>query len=317
MLGTLISAFALEKAASPAITSALTHGGVGVAAPTNEPAAVAALTWVGTPAIAAAWSPILRPLGLALAMQGVFCHGSPQVSFSDSSGAPRSCELADLLIVVDDCTSGTIQDRRAVLVQAKLFSASRAISTAGTAAHQLDLYMRWPSFRFRSSAYGSAPRDFSAAGPGSVGESGRYGGIDLRPRPAVWEHLIPASSMTFGSGDQLSWFLSEMVAGSTAFGREAISGGKDDWSSTVDELLSVTASQSVTLTASLGPGGSRSRGESATASMVGQNPQPPSTVSLGIAGLPPDGIDVRETGPDGGISVLRVAIERLPLREEE
>src|SRR5258706_7467198 len=117
MLGTRISTSALESAASPAITSALMHGGAGVAAPTNEPAAVAALTWVGTPAIAAAWSPILRPLGLALAMQGVFCHGSPQASFSDSSGAPRSCVLADLVIVVDDSSSGTIHDRRALVVQ--------------------------------------------------------------------------------------------------------------------------------------------------------------------------------------------------------
>jgi hypothetical protein len=314
MLGTRISTSALEIAASPAITSALMHGSTGVAAPTNEPTAVAALTWAGTPAIAAAWSPILRPLGLAVTMQGVFCHGSPQVSFSDSSGVIRTCELADLLLVVDDCTSGAIQDRRAVLVQAKLFSASRAISTAGTAAHQLDLYMRWPSFQFTSGAYGAAPREFSAAGPGSVGESGRYGGIDLRPRPVVWEHLIPASAMAFGLGTQLSHFLSEMVAGSSAFGREAIVGGADDWSSTVDELLSVTAAQSVTLTASLGSGGSRSRGESATASMIGQIPQLRPIASPGIAGLPPGGIGVRETGPDGGISVVRVAIERLPLR---
>jgi hypothetical protein len=127
--------------------------------------------------------------------------------------------------------------------------------------------------------------------------------------------LIPAATMVFGSGTQLSYFLSEMVAGSSAFGREAISGGADDWSSTIDELLSVTASQSVTLTASLGLGGSRPRGESATASMIGQIPQLPPMVSFGIAGLPPDGIGVRETGPDGGISVVRAAIERLPMRE--
>jgi hypothetical protein len=169
---------------------------------------------------------------------------------------------------------------------------------------------------FTSSAYKATSRDFAASGPGLVGESGRYGGIDLSPRPVVWEHIIPSSSMSAGTGTQLADFLSEMVVSSTAFGREATPGGSDDWSSTVDELLSVTAAQTVSLAASLS-GGSRPRGASATASMFID-----SMISAlggtmshgglhGSAGAPPSTIGPRETGPDGGISVLRIAIERL------
>ena len=197
-----LSAASLAKAAAPAITNALTSGGPGVKAPTSEPTAVAAITWVATSAIAAAWSPILRPHGLVAVLHGVFCHGSPQVSFTDGSGTARTCELADLLIVADDCTSGSISDRRALLVQAKLFTTVRTISTSGTAAHQLDLYTRWPSFSFTSSAYTATARDFAASGcPGMTSESGRYGGIDLPSRPAVWEHLVPTTAgMRAGTG---------------------------------------------------------------------------------------------------------------------
>jgi len=253
-------------------------------------------------------------------LNGVFCHGSPQVSFTDAAGTSRRCELADLLIVVDDCTGTAVSDRRALLVQAKLFSSAGTISTSGTAAHQLDLYSRWPSFTFTSSAYKATSRDFAASGPGLVGESGRYGGIDLSPRPVVWEHIIPSSSMTAGTGTQLADFLSEMVIGSTAFGREATPGGSDDWSSTVDELLSVTAAQTVSLAASLS-GGSRPRGASATASMFidsmisALGAAVPHTGLRGSADVPPSTVGPRETGPDGGISVLRIAIERSEERE--
>jgi hypothetical protein len=316
MLSTL-NASSLAKAAAPAITNALTHGGPGVKAPTNEPTAVAAVTWVATTAIATAWSPLLRPHGLVASLHGVFCHGSPQVTFSDASGATRRCELADLLIVADDCTTGSISDRRAVLVQAKRFSKGKKISTSGTAAHQLDLYTRWPSFNFTSAAYNATARNFGKSGPGSMGESGRYGGIDLSPLPVVWEHIAPAaSSMSAGAGTQLAEFLSDMLIGSPAFGRAATSGGVDDWSSTVDELLSVTAAQTVRLKASLGAGIGRGRGTSATASFVVYELDLRDAIfggalANGGAGLPPSMVGPPETGPDNGISIIRIAVDRI------
>jgi hypothetical protein len=74
MLGATVSVSSLTKAAAPAIANALAFGGLGIAAPTNEPTAVAAVTWVATSTIAAAWSPLLRPHGLVAILHGVFCH---------------------------------------------------------------------------------------------------------------------------------------------------------------------------------------------------------------------------------------------------
>lgn len=314
MLSTL-SAASLASAAAPIIANALARGGPGIARPTTEATAVAAVTWVTPSAIAAAWSPLLRPYGLTAKLYGVFCHGSPQVSFADASGVTRRCELADLLLVVDDCTGGPISDRRAVLVQAKLFSAARTISTSGPAAHQLDLFTRWPSFNFTAAIYNPAARNFSTSGPGNVGESGRYGGIDLVPLPVIWEQIIAASRMAAGTGTGLAEFLSEMLVGAASFGREAIPGGSDDWSSTIDELLSVTAAGTVRLKASLG-GTSRARGTSAIAAILvgslasAMDQANKSHAAFGGAG-PPSLVMPPETGPDGGISVLRVAIERI------
>jgi hypothetical protein len=304
---------ALAKAADPAIAGALTHGGLGVKAPTSEPTAVAAVTWVATSAIAAAWSPLLRPHGLVATLHGVFCHGSQKVSFNDVSGAKRTCELADLLIVVDDCTGGSVSDRRAVLVQAKLFSKARTISTSGTAAHQLDLYTRWPSFNFTSAAYVATARDFGASGcPGSKAEAGRYGGIDLTPLPAVWENIVPTvAGMAAGTGTFLAEFLSKMVVGAPTFGRATTPKGSDDWSSTVDELLLITAGQTVRLAASLGTGPGRGRGTSATASLVADQPAATLVEVFRGLGAPPPTVSPPERGPDGGISVIRIAVERI------
>ena len=181
----------LINAAGRLVAAALQKGNPpAVASPSNEPTAVAAVTWVAMPDIVAQWRPVLRPLGFKIALHSVFCHQSPQVSFLDRSGKTQRCELADLLIVVDETASGAIQDRRAVFVQAKMFSASGVISISTASRDQLELYELWPSFSFVSGPYKPVPRDFAGSGqPGSSNEFGPLRGYrSPSDRSAVGAH---------------------------------------------------------------------------------------------------------------------------------
>lgn len=224
------------------------------------------MTWVGVPNIVASWRPLVSPLGLALSVHSVFVHGSPKVDFIDSSGSSAQCELADLLLVIDDLTGGKVQDRRAVLVQAKLFDASGGFSLSGTALDQLDLFEHWHWFDFRSSSYGKKRRDFRLAGqPGHHYEFGRYGGIGgvaKAPMPFEWEHIAPSSkpAMKRKAGSDFASFLAAMAVGHSGMGREAYPGGSDDWSATVEDLLRVSAPNLVALKSSLGKGNRHPRG---------------------------------------------------------
>lgn len=295
----------LVAAAGSTVTTALQSGNPPkYTAPSDEPSAVATVTWVAMPDVVALWRPVLRPLGFHISLHGVFCHGSPQVSFVDRSGATQQCELADLLIVVDETVSGAIRDRRAVFVQAKKFSSSGAISITARTRDQLELYEYWHSFSFVSGPYSPTSRDFTRSGqPGSSGESGRYGGIDLLPTVPLWEHIVPSSSspMRRGGGIAFTEFVAGMVVGEAGIGREAHASGSDDWSSTIDEILSITAGLSTTVPKSLGPGVPHRRGVT-TAALVGRPPSPP-----------PDGT-LRGEG-DSGISFVHVSCSALTVRE--
>src|SRR5690349_11491931 len=111
----------MTKTADAAVANALSGKTTGwlTSAPTTEPNAVAAIVSVGLPDAASGWSGVLKPMGYSVNVIGVFCHQTPMASFTDSSGNPQTRELADLLVVIDEKVSGSIQDRRAVLVQAK------------------------------------------------------------------------------------------------------------------------------------------------------------------------------------------------------
>jgi hypothetical protein len=254
---------ALGKSADIEICQVLAHGGAICAPPKAEVAAVATVTLDAVPAIARAWKPVLSPLGYSVRITGVFCHSTPKVTFT--STGPHTCELGDLLVVVDEMAgvfpNWAIQDRRAVLVQAKV-AKSRQMSIHGSALHQLDLYRNWHSFTVATKGYDARPRDFTASlQPGHAHESGRYGGIDLGT-PKDWMQVLPvASPMSLSGGVLLGQFMAEMLGASS--GREAIAGGADDWSFTVDELLRVTAVAAFTHVPSLGPGKSHGRGQSA------------------------------------------------------
>lgn len=241
----------LAAAAQPEIERVLGGGGPRTSRPTGEVGAVRTITLDGMDEVANAWSPILRSLGYRIEVKAVFCHSRPQVSFnripsphapSAPAGGKGRCELADLLVVMDHADRHTgIVDRRAVLIQAKLLK-SGAIKPSGKEWIQHELLAWLPPFNFVDASYAPNARDLNSAGAvGSVSNTADYGGIDLVTKPAIWgQWLTSQSSPCFVAKADLGVFLAGMAVGGLQYGREAIVGGKDDWSSTVDELLNVT-----------------------------------------------------------------------------
>jgi hypothetical protein len=308
----------LSAAADTEIDHALQYGAPGQHPPTGEVGFVAAFVLGAVPGIAQAWRAILRPHGLSVRMTGVFCHQTPRASFTDASGNVRSCELSDLLVVVEDFTTGSSGRRWATLIQAKMANTGggTTLSAPGDMI-QLDLMTRWPNFTLPS-AYAPGARNFSTCRyPGTTIECGRYGLIE--PSPNVdWHQQAPATSMPPG-GDTLGGFLAHMVeTGQRGYGREATGTG-DDWSRTVDELMRVTSAQAFTHAASFS--GQRQRGVSAIASASDPNPPfwPYPEYWYGLVGdlsLPsggrPDWPEVGEGEPEGeGISQVRIGITKI------
>jgi hypothetical protein len=305
----------LASAADTALRPVLKTGAVahGQTTPTGEVGFVAAAVLGGVPAIAGAWRPILGPAGYKLRVNGVFCHQTPQATFSDTSGVSRTCELADLLVVIDDLTGGSQNRRWATLIQAKMAASSGGKTiTQAMDLRQLDLYTRWPSFTLPA-GYHPAPRDFSTCSyAGLAFDCGRYGLIDGQPNP-LWHQQSPALAMPAG-GLELGAFLAHMVeAGQTGFGREA-TGTSDDWSRTVEELMTVAYANVFNYAA--GFSGPRSRGHTAIAFSVSDLEQSPEHVFQIIFGgePPPSGGRPEQPddfAPDGGaVSVLRIGIAR-------
>ena len=219
--------------------------------PNSEVGFVAAFVLAGVPAIAKAWRPILRTAGLSVQMAGVFIHQTPQVKFTDSRGIPRKCELADLLIVVDHLTSRGMGRRVAALVQAKMASPS-GVTTLRSPGDmvQLELLSTWPPFTMPR-RFAPGPRDFSnCTHSGSLQDCGRYGLISPQSSPD-WRQSAPSQTISSG-GMQLGTFAARMLGtGQTGFGREA-TGLADDWSRTVDELLTISGGTAFRHAASLG-----------------------------------------------------------------
>lgn len=306
----------LAGAADAALAPVLLNGAAafGQNPPTGEVGFVAAVVLGGVPAIANAWRPILRPAGYQLRISGVFCHQSPQATFTDNNGVRKSCELADLLVVVDDLTGSGSGRRWATLVQAKMASPGGGKTLTQTMdLRQLDLFTRWPAFTLPL-GYQPYLRDFSTCRhAGMPFDCGRYGLIDTRFNPE-WRQQVPARSMPAG-GHRFGSFLAQMVGqGQTGFGREA-TGNADDWSRTVDELMTVTYAALFTYVAGFGSGNPQSRGHMACAYMAPNLPwnpwQPTERYTAGgnppPSGGRPDPTD-REDRDPLGISVLRLGI---------
>ena len=305
----------LASCADVAIDQALRNGAtyLGQKVPTGEVGFVAAVVLGAVPSIGQLWKAVLKPAGYSVSVSGIFCHQSPKVRFDYSGGGRPRCELADLLVAVEDYTSGRRGDRIACLVQAKMVSAlgGKTLSDPGDLV-QLDLLTRWPSFTLPN-GYAPHARDFSTcAHPGATLDCGRYGLIDGQPDPD-WFQQLPASTMPAG-GPRLGTFLANMLeTGQTGYGRLA-NGLADDWSYTVDELMTRTAaatfSHSETLT------GRHRRGMMAMTFFAGDDDafafsrgdQPPPS-----GGRPEYS---EEEPPEPGISVLHIAVGRNEDRGE-
>ena len=78
----------------------------------------------GVPVLRRRLPPLLRPLGLDVRVAGVYCHGTPQVEWSDEPvGQPpqrHSCEIGDLLVATRYASAPGRVYRRALLLQFKL-----------------------------------------------------------------------------------------------------------------------------------------------------------------------------------------------------
>jgi len=249
MLPPLLAA-ALCRAAEPVISKVLAHGGALGGKPNGEVSAVRTMTIDGFAAIAAAWSPIIRTHGYSINLRAVFCHSRPHVTFAPvphpnylGGTTPRRCELADLLIVMDHVDrSKMIDERRAVLVQAKILK-SGAVKPMGKEWVQHELLAWLPAFTFVDPGYDARSRKLSQAPiVGSPAQTAEYGGIDLNSSPPEWRHeLTQTTAPWFKSPISLAKYLACMAIGDPSCSREAVRGGSDDWSFTVDELLRVTA----------------------------------------------------------------------------
>ncbi len=241
--------------ADPVIAKVLARGGTRTAKPSGEVTAVRTMTLDGFDQIAAAWAPTLKNAGYGIDLKAVFCHSAPQVTFApvphpNFSGGPkvRQCELADLLIVFDHVDPATnVTERRAALVQAKMLK-SGAISPSGQEWVQHELLAWRPVFTFvNKMLYNNRSRDFEGMPQvGSPRFSTEYGGIDLKSTPPEWRHEVPLDTKPwFRFTASLASYLAGMATGNPACGRDAICGGSDDWSFTIDELLQVTANQTM------------------------------------------------------------------------
>jgi len=282
-----------------------------VTPPRHEVDFIVAVTLGGIKAIADAWEPHLAPLGLRLNIQGVFCHGSPQVTH----GAPP-CELADLLVVVDRRQDRKLL-RRAVLIQVKMARAACRVTLNGlSSVRQLFLYQRWPDFTFVDrTRFGSAT--YRLAGS-PHGEAGTFGVIDRHLRdpnsePPIWtQHQPTPTPSTVTSEPKLGTFITKMLAGQAAYGRFAPQNPKDDWTAVVELLLKFGYSQPITHRRTLGdlrpP-----RGYSAYLLMPGS--LVPLFVAAGIAAIPPETPPIEQLADPrepSGISSLHIEVEGPP-----
>lgn len=234
----------LTDAANIAIVNALANGGARTPKPTHEVPAVRTLTLDGFDAIAAAWAALVRRRAYRLELTAVFCHSRPQVNFTPHRHLPSTgrCELADLLIVIDHQDwSGHIDDRRAVLVQAKRLKGQPDIKLQGSEWTQHELLSDLPSFVFDDRIYDPRQRDLKASPPvGDPQFTAEYGGVELQSAAKRWAHWIPMPPDQLRSPIELGFYLAQMAMGLDGCGRLAIANGQDDWSFTVDELLRVT-----------------------------------------------------------------------------
>ncbi len=242
--------FQLMLKASAAIDRALSWGSpTGVSVPRTEPGLVAALTTYAVPQLARDWKQILQPTGTNIAISAVFTHQAPKVRFISSSRTKAACELADLLLVMDNIRTGR---RQAALIQAKMAAQRGTVVISRMQDKlQLALFQNWPRFDFQEPIYKLANVDFHSGG--SAHDCGQYGVIDRHfVSTPVWSQMLP--SMIPGktlAAPILAEFIVDLVRGRV--GRDATPALATDWSRTVEALMTVTYGRPFHHRQSLGP----------------------------------------------------------------
>lgn len=306
---------AMSDSADAVIADVLLRGSRGMrTAPRTEVGLVAAVTLGGIGGIASAWGPILSASRSALSLTGVFCHGAPMVRFRSPGSVVQTCELADLLVVVDSPQKGGIV-RRASLIQAKMAAMRGHVSLTGLSSkRQLSLYQAWPQFAFVDPIYGS---DRYVLATATRVQSGTFGVIDRhwrkrRSAPPIWtQHQASPTPSIVTNEPMLGTFIANMATGSMC-GRRARPGGKDDWSKAVDLLLRITYAKAFRHKTTLGST-TPPRGVTALACFLsgGGNTATVSRRRVGGDWQPPfDGFEYVDNPDPGGISLLHVQIGR-------
>ena len=133
----------LRSSANQAMWNAWHGAGLHLGTP-SEVACIKNLIQVALPQVDAVWRASLQQIGLQAKLRGVVCHGHPWVRYP---GALARCELGDFLLVHDHQRGSGPLERRAVIVQAKVFHRSGVLAKNPI---QLDLYQRWPRFTYES-----------------------------------------------------------------------------------------------------------------------------------------------------------------------
>lgn len=305
-------ASALAVVADLVTEKVLTHGGIETKIPVGEVSAVETMTRDGFAEIAVAWHPIVAAMNYRLDLHAIFVHSRPQVRWDRADGSSGRCELADLLVVVDHKGPGSAKDRTAVLIQAKLLK-NGAIRLQGSEHVQFELLSSWPGFTFVTPGYASNKRDFSDESLFARAiSSGEYGGIDLAASPRLWVQEMLAPLRTTEGRVSLGELLAGMAQGNDNFGRQACIGGADDWSFTIDELLSVTAALPITKASGAPRGRSLSLGLFVGEAAFGL----PSTLSAGRSGKdrdrePPFDSELTEGGPMSTVRLTFTSAEHF------
>jgi hypothetical protein len=207
------------------------------------------VTSYAVPRIANDWKQILQPTGTNIAISAVFTHQAPKVRFIGPRKTKAACELADLLLVVDNVRTGR---RQAALIQAKMAAQRGTVVISRPQDKvQLSLFQSWPRFDFQEAIYKLTNVDFHSGG--SAHDCGQYGVIDRHfISPPLWSQMLPATvpGKTFAA-PTLAEFLVDLVRGRV--GRDATPALATDWSRTVEALMTVTYGRPFHHRQSLGP----------------------------------------------------------------
>ena len=99
------------------------RGQAGALPPASRTEALGMLISEALPIAADAWDRLLARREIVVQFFGAFTFSAPQVEFADLSGHGRRCDLADVLVIVDDLSRAPL-DRRAALIRARMVSLS-------------------------------------------------------------------------------------------------------------------------------------------------------------------------------------------------